>query len=342
MNLDTLPYDILDSIIYYLDINSSINLLLSSKDIYNNYRHNKHYEIVMINKVMNYFPSLRRLKMNYKTMNDDEIYDVFKCLNSIYYYFNKHKYTSLSDILIYLCDNKKSDMWIFKFIISHCYFTRNGDHVYNAIRADDLVYLLMYSQEISIITNYIVVDALLLLHVIRYKITVKHKKDVFLLFNYLLFKHFFRTSEYIEDVITDIICDVIKINDISILNEIFKKQTFYKFKLNYQKIITSCIEHRNIECFEIIHIKCKEQNQYLKERNIPIRPLLITKESVRSLMKKKSYNMLIRIIELYLKEYINMNGYVDEIINNFDYKSEDCIKLVIYLNEKNKRKLKIK
>lgn len=104
MNLNTLPYDILDNVINYLDINSTINLLLVSKNIYNNYRYNKHYEIVMINKMMNYFPSLSRLKIDYKTMDndkiddkiydkiDDKIYDIYNCLNNIYYYFNKHRY----------------------------------------------------------------------------------------------------------------------------------------------------------------------------------------------------------------------------------------------------------
>ena len=349
MNLNTLPYDILDNVINYLDINSTINLLLVSKNIYNNYRYNKHYEIVMINKMMNYFPSLSRLKIDYKTMDndkiddkiDDKIYDIYNCLNNIYYYFNKHRDTSLSDILIYLCDIKKSDRWIFKFIISHCYFTRNGDHVYNAIRADDLIYLLMYSENISIITKYIVVDAIILLNVIRYKINAKNKKDVLLLVNYLLFKHFFRTSEYIEDVITDIVCEVIKINDLSMLDEIFKKQTFYKFRLNYQKIITSCIEQRNIDCFNLINIKYKEQIQYLKERNQAIRLVMITKESVRYLMKKKSYNMLSLVIELYLKELINMNGYINEIVNNFDYNDDSCIRLIQFFNDRNKRKLKI-
>jgi hypothetical protein len=200
----------------------------------------------------------------------------------------------------------------------------------------------MYSEDISIITNYIVVDAIILLHVITYKITSKHKKDVLLLVNYLLFKHFFRTSEYIEDVITDIVCAVIKINDLSILDEIFKKQTFYKFRLNYQKIISSCIEQRNIDCFNFIHLKYKEQIQYLKERNQHIRPLMISKESVRYLMKKKAYNMLSVVIELYLKELINMNGYINEIINNFDYNDDSCIRLVQFFNDKNKRKLKIK
>lgn len=333
MNLSTIPYDIVDNIIDYLDIDSTINLLMSSKDIYEIYRHNKHFEIVMTNKIRLYFNSLHKLKLDYKTIDINELYT---CLNKIYDYFKKHPDTSLSDILIYLCDHKMSEKLIFKYIISHCYFSKNGENVYNAIRADDLLYMLMYSADVHLITTYIFIDGIILLHAIRYKISIKDKKNILSLFNYLLFKHFFRTSEYIEDIITEIVCDVIKIGDVSILDEIYKKQAFYKFKLNYQKIINCCIEQKNIEFLEIVNIKMRQQNQLLKERNQTIRQLMITKESVRSLMKNKGYIMLDKIIELYLKDIININGYFNEIRYNFDYTNKECLKLLYYLNDKNR------
>jgi hypothetical protein len=190
-----------------------------------------------------------------------------------------------------------------------------------------------------LITQYIYVDAIILLNVIKYKISTKNKKDALFLFNYLLFKHFFRYSEYIEDIITDIVCEVIKYGDISILEEIYKKQIMYKFKLNYQKIINSCIQQKRLECLEIVHVKMCEQNQLLSGRNIPIHPLIITKDYVRILMKKKAYVLLSRVIELYLKEIINMNGYVNEIMHNFNYNNNECLELLRYFNDKNKNRI---
>jgi hypothetical protein len=336
-DIKDIPYDILDSIVKYLDIDCTINLLVSSKVLYNIYRHNKHYEIVMINKMIQYFPSLRVFEINYKKM--DNINELYTCLNKIYNHFNKHKNASLSEMLVYLCDNKMSHKNIFEKIISYCYFTKNGEYVYNAIRADDLLYLLTFCTDISLITQYIYVDAMILLHVIKYKISTKNKKDALFLFNYLLFKHFFRYSEYIEDIITDIVCEVIKYGDISFLEEIYKKQIMYKFKLNYQKIINNCIQQKRLECLELAHVKMCEQNQLLSGRNIPIRPLMITKDYVRILMKKKAYVLLSRVIELYLTEIINMNGYVNEIIHNFDYNNNECLGLLRYLNDKNKNRI---
>jgi hypothetical protein len=338
-DIKEIPYDILDSIVKYLNIDSTINLLVSSKVLYNIYRHNKHYEIVMISKIVEYFPSLRIFEINYRKMNDDNINDLYICLNKIYNHFNKHKDASLSEMLVFLCENKMSHKNIFEKIISYCYFTKNGEYVYNAIRADDLLYLLTFCSDISLITQYIYVDAMILLHVIKYKISTKNKKDALFLFNYLLFKHFFRYSEYIEDIITDIVCEVIKYGDISFLEEIYKKQNMYKFKLNYQKIINNCIQQKRLECLELAHVKMCEQNQLLSGRNIPIQPLMITKDYVRILMKKKAYFMLPRVIELYLSNIINMNGYVNEIINNFDYNNNECLELLRYLNDNNKNRI---
>ena len=338
-NISMIPYDILDSIVNYLDVDSTINLIVSSKELYTIYRHNKHYDIVMINKIVEYFPSLKIFQTNYKTIDNDKINDLYTCLSKIYHYFSKHKYTSLSDMLIYLCDNQMSHKNIFERIISYCYFTKSGEYVYNAIKADDLLYLLTFCSDISLITQYIYIDVEILLHVINYKISIKNKKDALFLFNYLLFKHFFRYSEYVEDIITNIVCNVIKYGDISILDEIYKKQNMYKFKLGYQSIINSCIEQNSLDSLELVHIKMREQNQLLRGRNLSIQPLIITKDYVRLLMKKKEYRLLLKVIDLYLKECINMNGYVNEIMNNFEYKNDECLEILKYLNNKNKNKI---
>ena len=85
--MEGLPYDIFDEIIKYLDIDSSRNLLVSSKNIYAIYRHNKHYETVMIGKIIKYFTSLTKLNFQYKTCSYEQKCTVYKTLNSLYNYF---------------------------------------------------------------------------------------------------------------------------------------------------------------------------------------------------------------------------------------------------------------
>jgi len=337
--MECLPYDIFDNIIQYLDIESSRSLLLSSKNIYIIYRHNKHYEVVMIEKIIKYFTSLTKLKFEYKTLSEEQIHEVYNTLNSLYNYFKKHQHASISDFLVYLCDNSLSNNNLFELLISHCYFSKTGEYIYNAIRGDDLLYLLTFSTNVQLITTYIYIDPVILLHVIKYKISIKDKNNTSYLLKYLLFKHFFRYSEYIEDVISEIVCEVIKYNDISLLNEIYDKQKMYKFNLNYQMIINCCIQQKNIVCLELIHSKMLIQNQHLKNTGRTPNRILITKESVRSLMKNKGYTMLSKIIELFLREIININGYFNEIKYNFDYTNKECMKLLDYLNDKNRHSI---
>jgi hypothetical protein len=339
--MNNIHYDIIDKIVEYLDIESTRNFLLSSSDIYNIYRHNKYFQVVMIRKICEYFCSLNKFKIylreNIRKESDNNVYELYTCLNKIYNYFNKHQDASLSDILIYLCDNNLSNKGIFEMIISKCYFTKSGKYIYNAIRADDLLYLLSYSEDMTIITKYINVDPLIVLHTIRYKISVKNKKDTLYLLNYLLFKYFYKYSNYIEDILTDIVCDIIKFSDIYLLQEVYKKMSIYKFKLNYQKVINICITNNKIECLELINIKMLEQNYLLTEGRGD--KIIISREYIRLLMKNNSYKMLEKIIQLYLREMINLNIYMHEICTSFNYKSDECMNLLKYMNEMNKKRI---
>ena len=82
-----IPYDIVDIIISYLDIDSSRNFLISSSNIYYDYRYRKHFYIVFIKKVFNYFPSLSKISIVdiIKTIvfSDDEIERMYNMTNKI-------------------------------------------------------------------------------------------------------------------------------------------------------------------------------------------------------------------------------------------------------------------
>lgn len=341
MKLNSLPYDIVDKVINYLDVDSTRNLLLSSKALYSLYAYHSRFQLIMTKKYINYFPSLTKLQIDTKKYNQIQICEFGILMTKIYNYFKHHNNASLPDFLVYLCDGRLSNTLLFELMVSHCYFTKTGEYIYNAIRADDLLYLLTFSKDVQTLLTYIYVDPVILLHSIKYRISTRDDTNFKHLFKYLLFKHFFRYSEYIEDIVSEIVCEVIKYDRTSLLKTIYDKQDLYKFRLNYQMIITCCIQQKTIDYLELINIKMKEQNQRLRASGRGgVLPVMITKEHVRSLMKSKSYKMLERIINLYLKDVINIYGYVNEIINNFDTKNTDCLQLLKYLNDKNKNLIK--
>lgn len=327
-------YDILDKIISYLDVTSTINLLLSSKDIYYMYYDGSlHCKLVISRKIIKYFKNLNNIphKINIKLISVEDYESLYK----IYNYFYKHNDAPLSDMLIYLCDINRSNEFLFKFLLSYCKFSRNVKNVkdWNILSADDVIYLLMFVSDISIIINSVHVEAQILMHVINYKLKLDKHKDVLILFDYLLFKHFFRTSQYVENIITDIICEVINVGNIYILNKIYEKQKYYKFNIEYQIILNSCIKRMSLEILDIINLQMISQNT---NRAIPIvQHIIIRKEDIIYLMKKKSYKMLIKIIELYLGNMITMNGYMKCITPYIDYKNKECLQLVDYIEKLN-------
>lgn len=338
IKLNYLPYDIIDNIIDYMDIDSTRKFLLSSKELYKVYCYNNRFNVVMTKKYINYFSSISKLKLDMKQYTQLQICEFRIMLTKLYNYFKHHNHASLSDFLIYLCDSRLSDTLLFELMVSHCYFTKTGEYIYNAIRADDLLYLLTFCKDVQLILTYIYTDPVILLHAIKYRISIKDNANFNRLFKYLLFKHFFRYSDYIQDTVSEIICEVIKYDKLDLLTDIYDKQKLYKFKINYQMIITCCIQNKSIEYLELINLKMQEQNKFLRESGRGgVTPLMITKEHVRGLMKSKSYKMLDKVIRLYLKELININGYVIEIINNFDKDNKDCMQLLEHLNGKNKK-----
>lgn len=336
INQKIIPYDIVDTILTYLNYKDSKNFLISSPQIYHDYRYCRHFYTVFIKKVCEHFSSLSKLKINYKSLADQELSVIYSDINKLYNNFYIHKHTSLSEFLIYLCDNSQ-DSSLFEMIISHCYFSKNGDYIYNALRADDITYLLTFYDNLSIITKYIYIDAVILLNIIKYKIMNKKVHDTLYLINYLLFKHFFRYSRFIEDIITDIVCELIKSNDIeniNLLDSLYRKRKYYKFKLNYQKIINACMQQKHVDVIIVIY------NNMMEQENRD--PILITSDYIRLLMKNKYYKVLDKIIELYLGDTINMKKYVDELYNNFDRKNTECKRLLRYLNERNKNRFERK
>ena len=339
------PYDIIDNIISYVDIKTSKELLISCSYIYYIYRHSKYFNSIFIQKICNYFTSLKKIDITLFKKYQDKT-SLYKILNQIFNMYKNHKNVSLSELLVYVCHNDTScNEFIFNVIISNCYYLskQHKEHAYNHIKTDDLIYLLLFKKNVKTITNYIQIDPVILVQVIKNKIMLHNTTNIFFLINYLLYKYFFKYSSFIQESISDIICELICSSNFSInyniLIKIYDKYNKYKFILNYQKIINACMRQSHTEYIDLIHNKMIEQKKIIKLDENDIYPIVISKDYIRNLLKNKHYLMLDKIIELFLGDKINMYIYFNEIYNNFDTSTRNCNSLFKYLTNENKLKL---
>jgi hypothetical protein len=341
-----IPYDIIDNIIKYLHVESSRKFLLCSSNIYYKYRYSKYFDGIFIKKICNHFSSLTKINLNEKLTNKlNAKANIYNILNNIFNHYKFHKHISLSDLLVYLSEyNTTWHEYLFKIIISHCYYSKkkSEQYLYNRIKDDDLIYLLIFKKNVKVVTNYIQIDAIMLSQVIKSKINLNDITNVLYFINYLLYKHFLRYTRYIEEILSDIICDIIRLSNINkyynILVKIYEKQIKYKFILNYQKIINACMQQTHIEYLSLVYTKMMVQKKMLKLEDRDIYPIIISKDYFRNLLKNNNYVILDKIIELFLGDKINMYIYFNEIYNNFD-KSANCNNLFHYLTDKNRTKL---
>ena len=264
-------------------------------------------------------------------------------MNQLYNYFKSHKDVSLADILIYLCDKNENTEFIFELILKHCYFSKSHKDTFNGLKSDDITYILLFYNNISLVTKHIFIEANILMHVITYKIYEKSNLDVFYLIDYLLEKH--HASNYIGSILSDIICGAINNECKTILKYIYIKNETYMCNLNYQKIINVCIQQKDVRFLVFINEKMLEQYKKTESQSESQSLsndenfIIITKEQVRIAMINKNFKVLVKVIELYLDEYINLKMYFNEILNNFDYNEPNCLKILKFLNDENKQKL---
>jgi len=348
-----IPYDIIDNIIKYLDVESSRKFLLCNSNIYYTYRHSKYFNSIFIKKICNHFSSLSKINLNLNDKLSDKLNaktNIYNILNDIFNYYKYHRDVSLSDLLVYLSEyNTTWHNYLFKIIISRCYYSKKHNqkytynYAYNLIKNDDLIYILLFKKNITLITKYISIDVVILSQVIKSKLNLNDVTNVVFLINYLLHKHFFKYPRYIEEILSDIICNIIRLSNFThyynILIKIYQKQPKYKFILNYQKIVNACMQQTRVEYLSLIHAKIIEQKKILKLQDMDIYPIIISKDYFRNLIKNRNYAMLDKIIELFLGDKINMSIYFNEIYDNFDTSTRECDNLFNHLTNINRLKL---
>lgn len=330
-------YDLLNKLITeHLNVDDSINLLLVNKPTYLLYKNNKYFYEIFIEKILNNFYYLSKIKgIKHIPKTKDE----YLVLNKIYNTFKYHYYIHFSDILLFLCKRpllKLSTDYIFNIIITNCHIS-TSKYLYNGLMHSTVLHLLKFYNNQSIVLENIYIPIETLQEVIIFKSHISPNQKfceniVNKMIKYMLFKHFFYSSKtypiYFENILTNISCHFIKTNNIISLEYLFGYYHLYKFKLNYQRLINTCLEYPNNKVISIVY---KQMNK--QENNEPV---IIKKEYIINLMEHKQYKIIEQIIALYLGDNINMPIYFKEILKLYDKNNKDCVRLSFYFSEEYK------
>ena len=337
-------YDIQDNIIEYLDIESLFKFLQTCKNIYS-YRDIFHerYNYILCKKIIEYFDSFKKINLSKKHQNYSNLKEI---LYKFYIDFKNHQETYLSEFLYELTNSKNLLRYeLFEEIISYCSFTNSGENRYNFIKADELQYLIMNSDfnNLQLIKKYINIPIEVLEYSIFLKINEHQTEEAKLLIEYLFYKHFWRNNEYVQDKITTIITKCILHDNRNILEFIYNKRQYYKFLVNYQRVLMFLMSQKSIKYINYIENKRIQQNEEckLKERFNLVQIIMITPESINNMMINNNYKVLVKIIDIYLGNHINLYSY-SKYITPFD---TECLKvfketgILEYFDDKNKQRL---
>jgi len=321
-------YDIQEEIVEYLDIESLFNFLQTCKNIYS-YTFYRRYNYILCKKITDYFDSFKKINL-FKKLQGNILYsDLKKILYKFYIDFKYHPETYLSEFLYELTNNivNETSVKLFEELISFCSFTKSGENRYNFIKADELVHLIMDSKmcHLQLVKKYINIPIKVLEYSIFPRIQNQENKEAKLLIEYLFYKHFWRNNEYVEDKITTLITKCMLHDNKNLLEFIYIKRQHYRFLVNYQKVLTFLVSQKSIKYIDYIEEKRIQQNEEckLKGRNDLVQRIMITPVLIQNMVINKNYNVLAKIINIYLGNAINMRGYSKYIL-----KDEMCLKVL--------------
>jgi hypothetical protein len=321
-------YDIQDEIIEYLDIESLFQFLQTCKSVYS-YTFHQRYNYILCKKITDYFDSFKKINLFKKFQGNIQFTVLKEILYKFYIDFKFHPETYLSEFLYDLTNNvvNETTIKLFEELISYCSFTKSGENRYNFIKADDLQFLIMNSNfnHLQLIKKYINIPIEVLEYSIFLRINEHQNKEAKLLIEYLFYKHFWKFSEYIQDHITTLITKCILYDNKYILDFIYNKRQHYRFLVNYQRVLTFLVSQKSIKYIDYIEEKRIQQNEEceLKDRNDLVQKIIITPVSIQNMVINKNYNVLAKIINIYLGNAININRYSKYILQD-----EICLKVL--------------
>lgn len=298
-------YDIFELIINKLDIDSSINLLLSSKKIYLYYKnHYKYINNIFTKKILKHLLNIDVNLNKECCLSDDKskllIIELFK----FYKYFKLHKHSCFADYLIFIVENYSKNIDIddistilFEFIGSKC----------NSICIQDMTYICVHSNDLqlSIMMRLFYIPSCALYHTIISNSNRHNHDKIVKCIDYLFYKHYFKNFNTVDEMyFYEILKYLIKHNKITMIKYLFKKKTLYNFEnLDYQLLINTCIKYEKVSVLHIIY------NYSIIDKSI----ILINHFNITYLCEKGSFICLEWIIENMLGNMINIDGYIKSI-----------------------------
>lgn len=338
-------FDIFTNILEFLDYESIKRFLLTNKMIYEYYKNNKRYISLLIIKKIDE-------KFNIKCVNKSDklegkkIDNVSVIYNRVYNQFKRQKLINLTDIIVYLIENKyNNSLYILKKLISLCVLKVNTGIVStNVITHSDMTYLLVYSnvEESKLLLNNFTIPISVLSYTIQeilYNGKAEYRNKLYKMIDYIYYKYCWKKMEYMNNMyIHRILLYFIRKNEKKVIKYFLEKKRYYKFNLIYQTLINECLLYESVGCLNLLIKEMEDDSKLLKIY------ITIDRTILEKVVKKGSFYIIKYIIDNLLGNFINMNGYISSICNGINHynggKFTKYVKklkiLEGYLNNKNK------
>ena len=313
-------FDIFTNILTWLDYESIKQFLLTNKVIYEYYKNNNRFISLLIIKKIDEKFNIQCLDKRNK-LEGKQIDNVSIIYNRVYNQFKRQKMINLTDIIIYLIENKYDDsIYILKKLVSLCVLRVNAyTDSMNVIMHNDMVYLLVYSnvEESKLILDNFTIPISVMSYAIQeilYNRKVDYKKKLCRMIDYIYCKYCWKMVENMNNVyIHRILVHFIKNNQQKMIRYFLKKKRYYKYNLIYQTLINDCLSYDSVGCLKLLIREMENDSKLLKIY------ITVDKEILEKVVKKGSFYIIKYIIDNLLGNFINMNGYILSICNGIIY-----------------------
>lgn len=313
-------FDIFTNILRYLDYESIKQFILTNKIIYNYYQNNKRcVSLIVIQKIDEKF-CIRCLKKG-DELAGKKIDNVSMTYNKVYNQFKRQKCINLTDIIVYLVENKyNGSIYMLKKLISNSELRVYDDNIsMNVISHTDMIYLLVYSnvEELGLLLDKFTVPISILSYGVQeivYNRKGDYRKKLYKLINYICYKYCYKKMEYMNNMyIHKILVYFIRTNEKNIIKYFLEKKRYYKNELTYQTLINECISYESIGCLNLLIREMEYDSKLLKIY------ITIDRAVIEKVVKKGSFYMIKYVIENLMGNFINMNGYITSICNGINH-----------------------
>jgi hypothetical protein len=341
-SLNYLPFDIIILILEKLNLEDSINFLISCKNIYNIYYNDKSWiDTCIIRKIFQYFKIQETENGIFTDCSDRK--SLISSSFQLYKHFKNHPYSNHVDFLFYIVENRLNSNNLFKILLGSCILKPNvtildfpelpninntrslnnlnsTNRVYqtrsNIITPSDIQYLLTYctlDQMDSILSTFTITTNILAYTVNEIYQVNKADFDIIIrkYINYILYKYHYNNFHDDDQLYFDYICkSAIRKDDTTNLEYILIKCEKYKCNIDYQSFVNQCIELEDTRNIKLIITYCEKIN---KKRFDKYR-IIITNHQITLLCQRNSFEYLHFLVDNFIGiNSINSQMYINSI-----------------------------